>query len=227
MKSFACGLIIGCAFTYITFQSHVIWTGDGMMFVPKLPAVPLNDTFADVREWTTADWQKHPQLYAAIRNANRLDVTQPQPTAAVPADAGESNQAMDRFLNGAFQSAPPQVAQPGSRGPTAQQPYTRPNSPPPQVTRDVPGPVRSWNDPRYPMRGTNPGQPVRPVYNRFQDELDRSYRESRSRVQGAAEPTTSVRPTSRSGQPSTQPVDYGDSTAAGPSSREAQDARGS
>ncbi|MEO1998860.1 MAG: hypothetical protein ABGZ17_26740 [Planctomycetaceae bacterium] len=227
MKSFTCGLIIGCAFTYITFQSHLIWTGDGLMFIPKLPATPLNDSFADIRDWNSTDWRKHPQLHSAIENANRLDLT--QPVAAAPQTTGPTNseRAMHDFLNGAFQPATPHRVLPESRQQTS-----RPNRSRQQIPRDVPGPVRSWNDPRHPMSGPSAGQPVQPVYNRFQDELDRAYRKSRTRLPDAGEhatgATTAVSPAA-AGLPATvgRPTGFTHSTATADRDRRERESRGS
>jgi len=180
VKTFTCGLIIGCAFTYIAFQSHLVWTAEGLLFIPKQPATPLNGTFVDVRDWQASDWRNHPHVYSAVENANRLDLT--RPTAAAPEQPAPqgSNRALDDFLNDDSRPPGSQRSDRNSRQQAARQQAGQRRAP-----RDVPGPVRSWNDPRHPMNGSASGQTVQPVYNRFQDELDRTYRESRMRLRGA------------------------------------------
>ena len=189
MKTFTCGLIIGCTFTYIAFQSHLIWTAEGLLFIPKQPATPLNGTFVDVRDWKPSDWRKHPHVYSAVENANRLDLTRPIAAAPEHEAPTDSERALNDFLHDATRPSSSERSdgnsrQQAARQQAARQQAARQQAAPRREPRDVPGPVRSWNDPRHPMSGPSSGQTVRPVYNRFQDELDRTYRESRMRGAG-------------------------------------------
>lgn len=72
VKSLLCGLLIGGMAMYIAFQSHIVQTDDGLVFVPKQPPIPLSDTYADTRGWNESDWNRHPRLLSAMRNADRF-----------------------------------------------------------------------------------------------------------------------------------------------------------
>lgn len=74
MKAFLSGFLMGAMVLYIAFQSHVVCTDDGYIFVPKQPAIPLSDTYVDIRGWKTEDWNAHPRLMQALREADKQDV---------------------------------------------------------------------------------------------------------------------------------------------------------
>ena len=78
MKSFFAGLLIGGMLTYIAFQSHIVQTPSGVVFVPKQPAIPLSDTYVDIRTWGQAEWAEHPRIYEAMKAADRLPSANPQ-----------------------------------------------------------------------------------------------------------------------------------------------------
>ena len=67
------GVLLGAAAMFIAFKSHVIRTKEGWVYVPK-PSASLVDSFVDVREWKTTDWDKHPQLKKTLEQAGRTDL---------------------------------------------------------------------------------------------------------------------------------------------------------
>lgn len=69
---------MGTMAIYIVFQSHVLCTDEGYVFVPRQPAIVLTDSYVDVRGWRESDWKSHPKLVAALHQANREDLLQPQ-----------------------------------------------------------------------------------------------------------------------------------------------------
>lgn len=82
MKSFFAGLLIGGLLTYIAFQSHIVQTPSGVVFVPKQPAIPLSDTYVDIRTWGQTEWSEHPRIYEAMKAADRLPSANPQEQAS-------------------------------------------------------------------------------------------------------------------------------------------------
>ena len=78
------GALLGAAAMFLAFKFHVIRTKDdgiyGMVFIPK-PAAVLVDAYVDVREWTTAEWAKHPELVKALILNGRTDLVRKSVTA--------------------------------------------------------------------------------------------------------------------------------------------------
>ena len=67
------GALLGAVAMFIAFKFHVLRTKDDWVFVPK-PSASLVDAYVDVREWSTADWTKHPQLVKALVLTGHADV---------------------------------------------------------------------------------------------------------------------------------------------------------
>jgi hypothetical protein len=74
------GALLGAAAMFMAFKFHVIRTKDDWVFVPK-PTAALVDAFVDVREWSTAEWAKHPQLVKALILTGRADLVRKSVTA--------------------------------------------------------------------------------------------------------------------------------------------------
>ena len=74
------GALLGAAAMFMAFKFHVIRTKDDWVFVPK-PSAALVDAYVDVREWTTAEWTKHPQLVKALVLTGRADLVRKSVTA--------------------------------------------------------------------------------------------------------------------------------------------------
>lgn len=89
--TFICGTIVGGALIYVAMNYHIIHAQDGLHVVPKVEA-KLALTYADIRDFTVADWAKHGELAAALMNANRRDLVD----SAVGATLDNS---LDRWLN--------------------------------------------------------------------------------------------------------------------------------
>lgn len=67
------GALLGAAAMFVAFKFHVIRTKEDWVFVPK-PSAMLVDAYVDVREWTTAEWTRHPQLVKALVLTGRADL---------------------------------------------------------------------------------------------------------------------------------------------------------
>jgi len=78
------GALLGAAAMFTAFKFHVIRTKDdgiyGMVFIPK-PAAALVDAYVDVREWTTTEWAKHPELVKALVLNGKADLVRKSVTA--------------------------------------------------------------------------------------------------------------------------------------------------
>jgi hypothetical protein len=74
------GALLGAAAMFMAFKFHVIRIKDDVVFVPK-PSAALVDAYVDVREWTTAEWAKHPQLVKALILNGRADLVRRSVTA--------------------------------------------------------------------------------------------------------------------------------------------------
>lgn len=63
--AFLLGLIAGMAVYHLGSSYHVIQAETGLHMVPKIQQ-GWEDTYADVREYSPADWADHARLAAAI-----------------------------------------------------------------------------------------------------------------------------------------------------------------
>lgn len=71
--TFISGIMVGGALIYGAMNFHLVRARDGLHVVPKINA-QLALTYADIREFTVADWAKNAELAAALMNANRRDL---------------------------------------------------------------------------------------------------------------------------------------------------------
>lgn len=179
MRSFVSGLLFGGLLTYIAFQSHVVRTVDGVAFVPKQPAIPLSDTYADVRSWTAADWQQHPRLYEAMKQADRLPAARPAETEATAEQPAPSGMAPVPVRGPAAQpraravSYPEQTQMP-SRGATTRDRQAQPVATTPPLRRIADAAEEVMQEPSRAINAE-----VDSFENEFLEELDRVFMESR------------------------------------------------
>ena len=89
--TFISGIMVGGALIYFAMNYHLVHAKDGLHVVPKIDA-QLALTYADIREFTVADWAKNGDLAAALMNANRRDLVD----SAVGATLDNS---LDKWLN--------------------------------------------------------------------------------------------------------------------------------
>lgn len=71
--TFVSGIIVGGILIFAAMNYHIIRANDGLHVVPKVDA-QLALTYADIRDFTVADWAKNSELAAALMNANRRDL---------------------------------------------------------------------------------------------------------------------------------------------------------
>jgi hypothetical protein len=89
--TFIIGLIVGGVIVYGAMNYHLIHAKDGFHVVPKVDA-QLALTYADIREFTVADWAKNGDLAAALMSANRRDL--------VDSAIGDTlDNSLDKWLN--------------------------------------------------------------------------------------------------------------------------------
>ena len=82
LSSFLLGMATGPAMLYVAMNYHVLRAGDGFHFVAK-QSPRLSDTFVDIREFGIADWAGHPQLAAALVQANKQYLVGDSAAAAI------------------------------------------------------------------------------------------------------------------------------------------------
>jgi hypothetical protein len=67
---FVFGVITGAAMLYVATNYHVIRSSDGVEIIPKQSA-RLSEAYVDIRTFSMGDWASHPQLAAALVQANK------------------------------------------------------------------------------------------------------------------------------------------------------------
>jgi hypothetical protein len=71
--TFVSGIVVGGVVVFAAMNYHIIRTKDGLHVVPKIDA-QLALTYADIRNFTVADWAKNSELAAALMSAQRRDL---------------------------------------------------------------------------------------------------------------------------------------------------------
>jgi len=70
---------------------HVVRTANGVQLIPK-NKLSIDDTYVDVRQWTSDDEDKHPAFYARVKQLEQTDVLKPEPESHEShADASKSS----------------------------------------------------------------------------------------------------------------------------------------
>ena len=70
LSAFLFGMVAGAVLLYVAMNFHVMRTGEGFHLITKQPA-RLSEAYVDVRAFTMADWASHPQLAAALVQADK------------------------------------------------------------------------------------------------------------------------------------------------------------
>jgi hypothetical protein len=94
LSTFIFGMVVGGLLIYVALNFHVVKARDGMHLVPKVDA-KLAEAYVDIRNFTPADWQQHPEVAMAIFRADRGDLLE--------------SAASDTLKNGLDQFLQPQV----------------------------------------------------------------------------------------------------------------------
>jgi hypothetical protein len=89
--SFLAGLMAGGAVIYFAMNFHLVRANDGIHLIPKVSA-KLPKTYADIREFTVADWAENAEIAAALVHANRRDLLDGAMTDTL-------NNGIDRLFN--------------------------------------------------------------------------------------------------------------------------------
>lgn len=72
-STFLVGMVVGALLLYGALSYHIIHARDGMHLVPKTSA-RLAGMYVDIREFTPRDWIDHPEIFAALHDAQREDL---------------------------------------------------------------------------------------------------------------------------------------------------------
>ena len=87
--SFLTGAFVGATVMLLAIKFHFVRAEDGFHIVPKLTS-SMTDTYADVREYTMADWNEHRMLLAALMRAEKGHVVQDQTLDSVGETLGNA-----------------------------------------------------------------------------------------------------------------------------------------
>jgi hypothetical protein len=68
--SFLLGVVVGAVLLHVATNYHIVRSTEGVHFVIKRPA-RLSESFVDIRGFSVTDWTAHPQLAAALVQANK------------------------------------------------------------------------------------------------------------------------------------------------------------
>lgn len=182
VKSFLTGIVVGSLAMYVAFQSHLVRYNGGVTLVPKNPAIPLTDTFADIRDWSASDWEKHPRLLAAVKTADRVDLIREsteESSDETPDDQMQPESPSERPGKWLFGS-------PSSSGTTEVSPTSQVDLG--ATSGEIPPPIDVYaeavdeDERRRSPRGADNGDSGP---NGFLDQLDRAYWESRQDAEDA------------------------------------------
>ena len=67
------GVLLGAGGVVGSLNYHILKTAQGLEFVPK-SSLTFEETYTDVREFSPADWMKHPSLSQALVKADKQHV---------------------------------------------------------------------------------------------------------------------------------------------------------
>jgi hypothetical protein len=82
LPSFLLGMAMGAMLLYGAMHFHVVRARDGVHLVAKIPP-HLSEAYVDVRQFGVADWSNHPQLTAALVQANQQSLMQDSAVGAL------------------------------------------------------------------------------------------------------------------------------------------------
>jgi hypothetical protein len=74
---FLFGAICGGGAASCVYTCHIVQTKDAWLIVPRA-GVNVNDIYVDVRQWSLADWRKHPDLARDMLKAGHAEVIKEQ-----------------------------------------------------------------------------------------------------------------------------------------------------
>lgn len=73
LTSFLTGAFVGATIMLLVTKFHFVRADDGFHMVPRVTS-SMTDTYADIREYSVADWNEHQLLLAALVRAEKSHV---------------------------------------------------------------------------------------------------------------------------------------------------------
>lgn len=67
------GLITGVLLMGLSYDYHLVRTGDGFLVIPKTQSA-LKNIYVDIRNWSLQDWGAHPDVARALIQDGRSDL---------------------------------------------------------------------------------------------------------------------------------------------------------
>jgi hypothetical protein len=96
VKPFLAGLLAGGCLSFAALQYHVVRADKGIYVFPRTPQPSLTLTYADVRDWSSEQWDRRPLLVDAIRADGATDLLH---SDAQQVNRDELQDAMQRSLD--------------------------------------------------------------------------------------------------------------------------------
>ena len=74
IRPFMFGLLVGTCGGLFAAHYHVVRTSDGVVVVPRTERPPLRSTYVDIRAWSQAMWENHPEVTSALVADGRAEL---------------------------------------------------------------------------------------------------------------------------------------------------------
>ncbi|CAN5377747.1 hypothetical protein BH10PLA1_BH10PLA1_21520 [soil metagenome] len=97
---FVTAMVLLAGWGLAALSLHVVRTANGVQLIPK-NNLAINDTYVDVRHWTSDDEDKHAAFYARLKQLDRTDVLKQVAEADEP-DAPRESRAQANNLSDAW-----------------------------------------------------------------------------------------------------------------------------
>jgi len=88
------GMALGAGLVFSAHHYHLVRTGKQFLLIPKIE-VSLVDPYVDVRDWGLDDWEKHPELLAAMKDHGHADLLPETRSGGLRGDSPDSSSADD------------------------------------------------------------------------------------------------------------------------------------
>ncbi|MCA9032873.1 MAG: hypothetical protein KDA66_18795, partial [Planctomycetaceae bacterium] len=72
-KGFLAGLSVGAVLALFALNYHVVHTANGHVVIARTTKAPFRSAYVDVRKWSDAMWQQHPEVAAALAQSGHAD----------------------------------------------------------------------------------------------------------------------------------------------------------
>jgi len=74
IRPFLFGLTAGAGLGYFAMNYHVVYGPEGPVVVSRIQQPPVRSAYVDVRNWSSAMWQRYPDVTAALVKAGKGDM---------------------------------------------------------------------------------------------------------------------------------------------------------